>query len=470
MLFGLIGFTSIIHHLKSILNKIECSKLFLRICLLIAISLRVAWLYAVSPEPVSDFRWYYERGQDMAAGYGYSMQADDFWPENISPAALTSDNGRRFTAYWPVGYPAFLGLLFFVFGPSILAVQVANLFLYTGVLLLAYHTAKRLFQSELTGRLTLLFLAFYPDHIFYTTLLATEILFLFLLLLGILLLLLEMRLRWAVVTGVVWGVICLIKPQTMLIPVIVLAGQWLTDTLRNASTLNDKSKTSSGAQQGQVLRYLKYGGVLYLTIGLIILPWTFRNFRVFKNFVFVSTNGGYNLLMGNNPYASGTYGASERLTEMLGDVADERARDVRARHLALTYIVDHPWQTVKRWPKKLWFLYRQESVGLYWNQQGVAAKSNKIPFHLLMRIAQGYYALIITFFLVALLFFLQIHLKARPIQMYSFPFLVVGIIVYFTFLSLLTFADGRFHFPIILWMIMLIGAGLTTLFGLIEKD
>jgi hypothetical protein len=209
--------------------------------------------------------------------------------------------------------------------------------------------------------------------------------------------------------------------------------------------------------------------VLYLTTGLIILPWTLRNFRVFNDFVFISTNSGYNLLMGNNPYASGTYGAFDHLTEMLGDVTDEPARDVKARQLALAYLVDHPWQTVKRWPKKLWFLYRQESVGLYWNQQGVAAKPNKVPFNLLMRVAQGYYALILALFGGTLLFLLRVYLKTWPTQMYPFPFLIIGIILYFTTLSLLTFADGRFHFPIIPWMIMLIGAGLTTLFGLIEK-
>jgi hypothetical protein len=120
-------------------------------------------------------------GIDFAADRGYSVAADSFWPHNIPPRVGGTLENRSPTAYWPVGYPAFLGLLFTLFGSSLFMAQAGNVILYTGVLVFASYIGKTLFEAELVGRVTLLLLAFYPDHIAYSSLLASEVLFLFLL-------------------------------------------------------------------------------------------------------------------------------------------------------------------------------------------------------------------------------------------------------------------------------------------------
>jgi hypothetical protein len=171
--------------------------------------------------------------------------------------------------------------------------------------------------------------------------------------------------------------------------------------------------------------------------------------------------------VGNNPYANGTYGQYNRIGEMLSDLADEQARDAKARDLAMAHIREHPFHTVKLWPKKLWYLYSRESIGLYWNQQGLPSQVNQelaTVFTLLMAVAQLYYGLIWLFFLGALLILLRIY-KIR-----LFPFLGLGVIVYFTGVVILTFGIGRFHFPIIPWMIMYIGAGIAALMGLMPLN
>lgn len=439
----------LINRIRATLTAIEHSRLFVPTCLALAVIIRVGWLYLVNPVPVSDFRWYYDRGQDIAAGHGYSMQADDFWPDNVPPAALAVDNQRRLTAYWPVGYPAFLGGVFFVFGPSLVIAQLANVVLYIGALILAYQIARRAFHSELSGRLTLLILAFYPDHIFYTTLLATEILFLFLLFLNVFLLInATSRLRWLIAAGIVGGLACLVKPQALLVPAVIITAQFVAD--RRWSTL------------------LKSGLIVYLLLGLTLLPWTWRNLTVFGDFVFISTNGGYNLLVGNNPYANGTYGRDKRLAAMLSDVAGELARNVKARDLAINYIREQPLQTVKLWPKKIWYLYKRESIGLYWNQQGLSQQTNQdlaVIFKILMGIARLYYGLIGFLFLAALFALRRAYSKIRLV-----PFLGIGLILYFTGIAILTFGSGRFHFPIIPWMIIYIGAGITAWFGLLSTN
>ena len=430
------------------LISLESSRTFIPICLVLALALRVGWLLFVSPAPVSDFRWYFERGRDMAAGYGYSMQTGDFWPDNVAPPFLSAEPGRQLTAYWPVGYPAFLAGLFFVFGPSIWVGQIANLVLSGLILILAYQIAKRLFQSELSGRLTLLLLAFYPDHIFYTSLIATEILFLFLLLLtGLFLLLAQNNLRWAVAAGVVCGLACLVKPQTILVPGLVIASQFARELGWPA-----------------LRHYLKIGLISYLLLGLTLVPWTWRNYTLFNDVVFISTNGGYNLLVGNNPHADGAYGHHKPITAMLSDVSDEQTRDAKATALAISYIREHPWQTIKLWPQKVWHLYKRESIGLYWNQQGLSAEMNQrfaTLFAILMTFAQIYYGVLAILFAGSLFTLKRVYSRIG-----LYPFLPISFIIYFTGITILTFGIGRFHFPIIPWVIMVIGAGITTIFGL----
>jgi len=72
---------------------------------LLAISfvIRMSWIILISPEPVCDFEYYYNFGISIAQGRGFA------WKNGI------------LTAFWPVGYPAFLGMVFYVCGPPLFA-------------------------------------------------------------------------------------------------------------------------------------------------------------------------------------------------------------------------------------------------------------------------------------------------------------------------------------------------------------
>ncbi|MFQ5610896.1 MAG: glycosyltransferase family 39 protein [Anaerolineae bacterium] len=423
------------------------SRQFIPLCLAAAFIIRVGWVFAVDAGPVSDFRWYYDRGVDFAVGRGYSVSPDAFWPENIPPPDLlpTAEYpaGGRPTAYWPVGYPAFLGLLFTVFGPSLLVAKIANIFLYAGVLLLSYHLAKRLFNSELVGRSTLLILSFYPDHIAYSSLLASEILFLFLLLLGVTLLLAARQRFWlGLPSGLVFGLACLVKPQAVFIPAIVFA-VWFISQIR----------------QGALWKLVSLGVLVHIILGLTLSPWLVRNYIIFNDFVFISNNGGYNLLVGNNPYATGAYVFNDEIVSMLSDASTESDRDGKARQLAVDYLRSHPFETMKLWPAKLWYLYGKDVKGIVWNQRGLAANSggaNDSLFWTLKVIAQLYYMLIGAAFLFFLYF--QVRTCKEKTGKPPLPTLGLWIVAYLTVISLLTFGNGRFHFPMMPWIVMYAGA------------
>ena len=459
-----------------ILHKAMWHKHFVPICLVAAFLIRIVWISLLQVQPVSDMRWYYERGMDFAAGKGYSVSASTYWPENLPPAALIADNEystqRRPTAYWPVGYPAFLGLLFAIFGPSVLVAKVANVFLYTGILCLAYSIARKMFNSELNGRITLLILSLYPNHIAYSSLLATEILFLFLLLLAIALLtLFSARLWMLLASGGVFGLACLVKPQAIFVPAVIFAvsvlaaggRQELLKQLvrhhRDYYIPRPRSWRLNRDYQDHFDGALACCVIVYIALGLTILPWIVRNYYVFNDFVFISNNGGINLLVGNNPYASGAYGHHEQIASMLSDVKNERERDMRAHSIAVDYAVSHAWDAFRLWPRKLWYLYSKDVEGISWNENGMDISEGSVGQSIMLTlkaIAQLYYMFIVAVFV--LFFISRLHQHRKKATNGPVPMFGLWIGLYFTLLCLLTFGDSRFHFPVMPWMVMYAGA------------
>lgn len=387
-------------------------------CFGAAFLIRVVWMLLVDPKPLSDFDWYYARGIDMSLGRGLQ--------EHGVP-----------TAYWPVGYPAFLGALFALFGKSLLVAKIANLLLYMGVIALSYWLAGRLFRSTLTARLTLLILAFYPNHIAYTSLVASESLWAFLMLLGIALLLLPgSRSLMAILSGITFGLACLVRPQLLPVPLIALL---LLPRGERPRPLGERLLTLAG---------------VYATILVVLVPWTIRNYRAFGHVVLVSTNAGGNLLTGNNPWADGTYMERPEFTEIVGP-GNEYEKDRRAKSYAIDYIREHPLATLKLMPRKLWYLYRGDIEGIRWSTQGIEAKGERVPKGLWTAIevvAEGYYLLMIAACATTLLLVLQS--KGVGAARASFPLLGIGFIGYFTLLGLIFYGGSRYHFPVMFWVAM----------------
>jgi hypothetical protein len=132
--------------LKASLRKLIQHPYFVPGCLLIGVVLRLLWIWLVRADQVNDFVWFQERAVSIASGAGYAV------------------DGRP-TAYWPVGYPGFLGVLFSIFGPSVLLAKLVNLVLYMGIIALTYSFTKEIFHSEYSGRIALAILCIYPNHI-----------------------------------------------------------------------------------------------------------------------------------------------------------------------------------------------------------------------------------------------------------------------------------------------------------------
>ena len=99
--------------------------------------------------------------------------------------------------------------------------------------------------------------------------------------------------------------------------------------------------------------HIKRSLLLFFVSSLVLIPWTVRNAVRFERFVFISSNGGFNLLMGNNPQATPASGVIDLpgLKEETKDL-NEFERDAYYRKRAITYIRSHPRESIKRYALK----------------------------------------------------------------------------------------------------------------------
>jgi 4-amino-4-deoxy-L-arabinose transferase-like glycosyltransferase len=412
--------------LKASLRKLTQHPYFVPGCLLTGVVLRLLWIWLVRADQVSDFVWYQERAVSIANGAGYAV------------------DGRP-TAYWPVGYPGFLGVLFSIFGPSVLLAKLVNLVLYMGIIALTYSFTKEIFHSEYSGRIGLAILCFYPNHIAYTSLLATEIFVVFLVMLGGLLLMRAAgRIGLLIPAGLCWGVATLTKPQLIFLPLLFLA---------------IFSKNIKALLQSAI--------IVFLVIAACLAPWVIRNDRVMGK-PLLSTNGGIVLMQANNPYATGKHIWDENVDSLLGDLRSkgeemfdgkEVAREARARQVGINYIEQHPLRVLSLWPKKLFYLYRSDVDGFYYTMGMIPDLSRTM--HLLY-VALRVWAELYYFFVMGLALFCW-----RVVRNGSRPYrLGVYVILYFTAICLVFFGNARYHFPVIPWVAMYAGVSGALLLGL----
>lgn len=400
---------------------------------LLAFALRMLFNFLVPAEPRGDAYIYSEAARRMAAGLGYIR------------------NGEAF-AIFPVGWPAFLALIYRLTGDSLRAARFVNILLSLLTVYCSYEIARRVFNrpqaaapapphtttdqqksaAEHIGLGTALLMALYPNHIAYTALLFTETYFTALLFVGVALLLREGVLWWRdVLTGIIFGVAVLTKPQVLFIPLMLIAWQWWQHRPPLRSSLQ-RSVT------------------IYLLLVAVIAPWLYRNYTVFDDFVFISTNGGFNLYIGNNPQAEGFYKTTPEIWAAIGDEdeagpAAELRRDQKARELALEWMAAHPLDVLRLAFLKALGMYRDNTEGIGWATNG--AQVNILPLRYLT------WVLYPLLWLLALLYPL-LWRRWRARDMVALPALPLLLVAYFTAITMVFFADERFSFPVVPFVFM----------------
>lgn len=382
---------------------------FLFWCLFTCALLRTAWIICVDTQPIADMGWYYEHGLRIAHGLGYT------------------ENGRP-TAAWPVGYPAFLGLIFYLSGDSILVAKLANVLLYTGMVWLSFLIARSIFPWPRTAPLTALVLTLYPNHIAYSSVLASEPLFCFLFLLGTWLMIQVRRRGWyAVPSGIAFGLAMLTRSQGVLAAAVVIC-----------------SLLIARGEMGSPRRRLQLAGLVVAVMVLTILPNAIRNYSAMGRFIWITDNGAVNLRMGNNPYATGMY-FYNRDVELLPDDRQGYA-----------YMLRHPIRTVLLWPRKLRYLFLTDVDGISYASVTFDVDPNNRDylkrFVPLKAVAELYYGAMMLAFAA----FAWLYVRHRRTNKWigTVPTAGLWMVIATAGLHLLYYGAPRYHYPLMPWIAM----------------
>ena len=284
----------------------------------------VVWAKGRFP-PADDGSFYHVVAQRIAHGAGYTW----LWP----------DGAVTYAAHYPVGYPALLGVAYAVFGASPTVAMALNGALGT-VAVFAGHRVTLRFGTRWQAAFGGLLLALHPGLVFYTPALMTEGVAAELLVIAAWLALrvgTGRYLPWRLVAlGACTGLMILIRPQLLIM----------------APILGFFAVASTDAGLGA--RALRALGVTGLALS-VCLPWTFRNCARMDRCVFVSANGGWNLLIGSAPEANGSWIPIEgpSVPRACRNVFGEAEKDRCFGHAGAENIRNNPLAFLSLVPRKL---------------------------------------------------------------------------------------------------------------------
>lgn len=364
-----------------------------------ALLLRLAWIICVPVAPVSDGVLYDAFARSIAAGHGYAF------PDGTM------------TEYWPVGTSAVYALLYHVFGVQLWLIPVFQALLGTFIVGLTWRFAYYTVGPKVASVAAWL-TAIWPLLIEFTTIFASELLFIALVLTA-LNVWISRRLPF-VVRMICWGAsiaaASYVRPTALPILFLFPAIQWVID---------------------RDWRALVVGCLLAgLSAALLFAPWTYRSVVLFDRFVLVSANGGVNLWMGNNPQSTGGYmdlPEKSFLTEV--------DRDHYYGREAVHFILSHPNQYAQLALRRAITTYGRETIGVVWNEVGLRLRYEETSLMAMKRISSAYWWVLLTLGFAGIVLIVR-----RRLVLALWPSLAA--FVYFAAFPVLTVGMDRYHVPV----------------------
>lgn len=272
--------------------------------------------------PAADGTFYDTVARRIAEGEGYTW----LWP----------DGAVTYAAHYPVGYPAIVGALYAVFGPTPAVAMVFNALLGALAVVATYWLGAE-FAARRWACAAALIAAVHPSLVLYTPAIMTE---------GVTAALYVIAawgachwarkagLGWGWLLGLVLGATLLVRPQSLLlVPVVGAVAAYRECGLERARG------------SGRVTSTFWFRAAMLTSVALLVCaPWTLRNCQRMGRCVLVSANGGWNLLIGTAEQAKGAWIA---LTDMgvpveCREVFEEALKDACFGEAAVRRIRERP--------------------------------------------------------------------------------------------------------------------------------
>ncbi len=376
-----------------------------------------------------------------------------------------SDSGTTHLMQAPL-FPWFVSAVYRIFGPAPGAVRALQALLGTFTCAFTIVYTRRLFRSSTTGIVAGFIMALYLPSIFYEGVMAPVTLVLFLNSLFIFLMVPESRYpsdTRLLLAGFVLGLSILAKPVALLLLPFALFHLMLRTRKFEAGFLVDRKRE----WRFSLASFFRRAVILTLGLVIAVAPLTIRNAKLTGEFIPLTTGGGINFYIGNNPKANGFYsvpffkgsplgGSPEEQRQRMHDIASaESGRILSYSEVSdfwmkkgIEYDMDNPG----RWAALVWqkFLF-------FWNRYE-RASIESLSFH---RRFGGILALpLLSFGMIAPLGLLGIFIsRNRGKRLW----LLYGGVWVYLFAALFFYVLARYRLPLIVFIVPFAGASVAGL-------
>jgi 4-amino-4-deoxy-L-arabinose transferase-like glycosyltransferase len=229
--------------------------------------------------------------------------------------------------------------------------------------------------------------------------------------------------RTAVIGGLLCGLLILVKQHLLLFPVVY-----------GIILLRRRERLAS------IIMHLMIFSIVAL---VVTIPWAIRNKHQFGAYT-LSTNGGQNLYIGNNPSATGSY------YNLPPDKFPSQGREIESDRVlkkeAIFFIVHNPGSVIRIIPRKIAHLFSLESAtailihfkgclpdGVSYRE---AFRQTPVWLHMLLDVPYA---------VIALAALWALFLYCKPVFLLE----VIAVIVCFWIsVHMLYFGASRFHYPL----------------------
>ena len=332
------------------------------------------------------------------------------------------------TAYYPPGYPAVLGAVYWLVGHHPHAGEALNVVLGALTAGLVYWIGSRSF-GRAAGLLAALAFAVFPSHILYASQLHSEVVFtaVYLLALGLLLTAPPPGdRRWPpslLAAGLAIGAAALIRPAALSLLAVVPFALGPRSTPWRALA----------------------GGTLLALVGaaVVVTPWVVRN-AVRVGTPTIATNAGLDFWIGNHEGATGLWGMPppDVFPRVSTDLREQERHDYRrGLELGWRFIREHPLGALRLLPVKAYHLYTDDAQAVTttesWGETPFLSDGGR---RALRSLTDGFYYFVAAGAVAGLL------LPVGGTQRRRWP--LAAALGGWTLVHLAFFGEPRFHLPV----------------------